>query len=68
MLAVGRNAERQCDVGAWSEMVALGCGDWHSVGIRSDGRALAVGNNRWGQCKVSGWQGVANVVPLLRWE
>ena len=34
----------------------VSAGDWHTVGLRSDGTVVAVGNNKYyGQCDVSGW-------------
>jgi Regulator of chromosome condensation (RCC1) repeat len=61
-LAVGRTAERQCEVGTWREMVVITSGDWHTVGVRADGTAIATGNNRRGQCEVGDWRGLTTVV------
>jgi preprotein translocase subunit YajC len=36
-------------------------GDLHTVGLKSDGTVLAVGDNEHGQCNVSGWTNVIQV-------
>lgn len=33
-------------------------GHRHTVGLTSDGTVMAVGNNRYGQCNVSGWRDI----------
>jgi alpha-tubulin suppressor-like RCC1 family protein len=38
-----------------TEIVAIATGGYHTVGLKSDGTAVAVGRNRYGQCNVSGW-------------
>ena len=40
-------------------MVAAGSD--HLISLRDDGTVLAAGDNRWGQCRVQGWQSVASV-------
>ena len=45
--------------GQTTPMVAAG--QYHTVGLKSDGTALAVGDNYWGQCNVSGWTGIFHV-------
>ena len=61
VLAVGRNEEGQCSVGAWSGIRAVACGAYHTVGLRGDGTVVAVGRNEEGQCDVGGWTGVVAV-------
>ena len=39
----------------------VGTGNSHTVGLKADGTVVAVGNNRDGQCDVSGW---ANIVAI----
>ena len=36
-------------------------GGWHTVGVKSDGTAVAVGNNTYGQCDVGGWTDIIQV-------
>ena len=36
-------------------LVAVSAGGVHTVGLRSDGTAVATGSNRYGQCDVSDW-------------
>ena len=37
------------------DIVAIGAGYYHTVGLKADGTVVAVGYNNGGQCKVSGW-------------
>jgi alpha-tubulin suppressor-like RCC1 family protein len=36
----------------------IAAGYRHTVGLKSDGRVTAVGDNKYGQCDVSGWRGI----------
>lgn len=49
----------------WTDIVALGTSGSHIVGVQKNGRVVAEGVNRYGQCDVSGWQNVASVVGNL---
>jgi alpha-tubulin suppressor-like RCC1 family protein len=40
-------------------MVAAGY--YHTVGLKSDGTVVAVGNNEYGQCNVGGWANITQV-------
>jgi hypothetical protein len=61
VVAVGRNAEGQCNVGSWTGIVRVAAGADHTLGLKSDGRVVAVGRNDYGQCDVSGWTGIVQV-------
>ncbi len=37
---------------------SIAAGRRHTVAIKSDGTAVAVGDNEFGQCDVSGWHGI----------
>jgi hypothetical protein len=39
----------------------VAAGDTHTVGLRSDGTALAAGNNGYGQCNVSDWTDITQI-------
>lgn len=41
--------------------MALSCSDWHSVGLREDGSAVATDNNRCGQCAVENWRSLTAI-------
>ncbi|MCJ7791049.1 MAG: hypothetical protein MUP49_01315, partial [Dehalococcoidia bacterium] len=45
--------------GQVTPMVAAGWG--HTVGLKSDGTVVAVGDNRYGQCNIGGWTGIIQV-------
>ena len=39
----------------------ISAGRWHTVGLRSDGTVVAVGDNDYGQCNVSGWKDIVAI-------
>ena len=39
----------------------IAAGRRHTVGLKSDGTVTAVGNNKFGQCNVSGWRDIVAV-------
>ena len=52
---MGFNEYGQCDVGQWTDIVAICAGGWHTVGLKADGTLVAVGRNENGQCDVQEW-------------
>jgi alpha-tubulin suppressor-like RCC1 family protein len=48
----------ECDVGDWTNIIEVAGGDLHTLGLKSDGIVVAVGDNRDGQCDVGGWTGI----------
>ena len=42
-VAVGDNSSGQCDVGAWTDIIQVACGDSHTVGLKSNGTVVAAG-------------------------
>ena len=63
--ATGTNGNGQCDVGGWTDIVAVSAGGFHTVGLRSDGTVVATGYNAEGQCEVSRWTDVVAVSAEL---
>ncbi len=59
--------EQQKDL--WKDVVAIAAGggsgnyhgDGHTVGLKSDGTVVAVGDNTFGQCEVSSWRDVVAI-------
>jgi len=39
----------------------VAAGDVHTVGVKSDGTVVAVGEHTYGQCNVGGWTGIVQV-------
>jgi len=39
----------------------VAAGWYHTVGLKSDGTVIAVGDNRWGQCDVESWSDIQQV-------
>ena len=44
-----------------AERHTISAGDFHTVGLKSDGTVVAVGSNEYGQCDVSGWRNIVAV-------
>ena len=45
----------------FAEQYEIAAGDWHTVGLQSDGTVVAVGGNAFGQCDVGGWEDVQQI-------
>ena len=45
----------------WTDIVAVSV-SWHILGLKSDGTVVADGSNYHGECKVSGWDNIIDVV------
>ena len=58
VLSAGDNAQGQCEVGDWTDMVQVAAGAYHTVGLKRDGTVVATGNNDEGQCNVSEWTNI----------
>ena len=61
VVATGSNGSGQCNVGSWTDIVAMAAGDYHAVGLRSDGTVVAAGDNEYGQCNVGSWTDIVAV-------
>jgi hypothetical protein len=51
----------ECNVGDWTDIIQVAAGWHHTVGLRSDGTVVAVGDNRWEQCDVDNWMDIIQV-------
>ena len=56
VVAVGYKKNGQCDVSNWTDVVALGAGNSHTMGLKANGTVVAIGANDRGQCDVSSWK------------
>ena len=45
----------------WTGIIQVAAGTHHTVGVKSDGTVVAVGNNDDGQCNVGGWTDIVQV-------
>ena len=61
VVAAGRNTDGQCNVSAWSGIIAVDCGAYHTVGLKADGTVVAVGRNEEGQCDVAEWGDIVEI-------
>lgn len=61
VVAVGQNEDGECNVGAWSNIIAISGGSGHTVGLKSNGTVVAVGANHAGQCNVEGWTDIVAI-------
>lgn len=75
VLAVGNGQAGECDVLAWSDIIAVAArnvhtasntGKSHTVGLRADGTVVATGWNGDGQCAVSQWSGISSIAAGWR--
>ncbi len=48
-------------VSGWTDLVEISCGWDQTVGLKKNGKVVAVGGNAYGQCNVSGWSGIVSV-------
>ena len=53
--------EKPIDDAEWRDMIAISAGQLHTVGLRTDGKVLAIGNNEYGQCDVSDWKDIVDI-------
>lgn len=51
----------QTNVSNWENITAVAAGTYHSVGLRSNGTVVAVGDNSCGQCEVSDWRDIIQI-------
>ena len=69
VVAVGSNWNGQCNVGGWTDVVAIAAvnstnispSNSHTIGLRADGTVVAVGSNGKGQCDVDDWTDVVAI-------
>lgn len=64
VVAVGDNSYGQCNVGEWTDIVAVAAGDWHTVGLRSDGTVVSTQPNAniySAACDVDGWSDIVEI-------
>lgn len=59
--ACGNNNYGQCDVGDWTDIVAVSAGVDHTVGLRSDGTVVAAGMGGSDWINVSEWTDIVSV-------
>ena len=55
------NNHGQCNIKAWTDIVAICAGEYHSVGLQADGTVVATGKNDAGQCEVSEWTDIVAI-------
>ena len=58
VVATGNNEFGQCNVGNWTDIVAISAGYNHTVGLKADGTVVAteyLGDYNSGQCDVEVW-------------
>jgi alpha-tubulin suppressor-like RCC1 family protein len=51
----------ECNVGDWTDITQIAAGTWHTVGLKSDGTVVAVGDNHFGECDVGNWTDITQV-------
>lgn len=53
VLAVGSNGYGQCDVGGWSNVVAVDAGAYFTVGLKKDGSVVFAGRSDYGEACIT---------------
>lgn len=61
VVAVGENVRGQCNVEAWTDIIAVSASVYHTVGLKADGTVVAVGENQHGQCDVEAWTDIVAI-------
>ena len=61
VVACGSNDKRQCNVDAWTDIVAVATEGFYTIGLKADGTVVACGENNYGQCNVDAWSDIAAV-------
>ena len=51
----------QRNVSEWTDIIQVAAGNNHTVGLKSDGTVVAIGDNEYGQCNVSDWTDIVAV-------
>ena len=62
--SAGYQDARERSLALWDTIAVretLAAGWAHTVGLKTDGTVVAVGDNEWGQCDVSGWTDIVAV-------
>ena len=50
-----------CSIGSFTEVIAVSTGSNHTLGLKSDGTVVAVGDNKRDQCNVSSWKDIVAI-------
>ena len=58
VIAAGKNRNGQCDVGNWTNIMAVAAGNDFSVGILRDGTAITCGKKHSNSRHIRGWKNV----------
>jgi len=61
VIAIGYNYYGQCNVSAWTDIVAISASEYITVGLKSDGTVVATGENYYGQCDVNDWENIVAI-------
>ena len=66
--ACGENRFGECEIFQWKNIKQISCGNWHTVGLRTNGSVVACGSNVNGQCNVKDIPGKAVAVSCGRYH
>ena len=45
----------------WTDIVSVATGEGHTVALKANGRVIARGNNKYGQCDVQEWTDIVQI-------
>jgi hypothetical protein len=49
------------NVSSWTDIVQVAAGEYHTVGLKSDGTVVAVGDNTYGQTHTNDWTDIVQI-------
>jgi len=58
---VGDDSNGELKADDWPNIIAVGAGDRHVIGLKADGAVVAAGENIYGQCDVEDWRDVVAI-------
>ena len=64
LLQEGTNFGQVSGVSSWTNITQVACGQFVTVGLKSDGTVVAAGDNTLGQCDVASW---TNIIQVAAW-
>ncbi len=53
------------NVGDWTDIIQVAAGSFHTVGLKSNGTVVAVGENDYGECNVGEWTDIIQICRRL---
>ena len=65
VIATGLKENGQCDLGSWTDIIAVSAGGYHTLGLKTDRTVVAAGLVDDGQCEVDDWTDIVAVSAVF---